>query len=217
MGIAVVYVVDVDAAGTGAFLHQGGEQLGGGYHAFADGRVLLVLHIQALEFVLVGEEGVVQTGYFVGREQGDVAAFNQAGVEQAVDLYAVIELAHTVIFHAAVVFQYQQAFHFDVPQRVEQGGRTAAHSALGTGFNGGLEHFEKRNAAGVLGFAATDFAAQAANAAGVDTDTGALGNVFHNRAGGGVDRVQAVVAFDQHAAGELARGGAHAAHDGGGQ
>ena len=159
MGIAVVYVVDVDAAGAGAFLHQGGEQLGGGYYAFADGRVLLILHIQALEFVLIGEEGVVQAGHFVGREQGDVAAFNQAGVEQAVDLYAVIELAHAVIFHTSVVFQHQQAFHFNVPQRIEQGGRTAAHAALGAGFNGGLEHFEKRNAAGVLGFTATDFAA----------------------------------------------------------
>ena len=52
----------------------------------------------------------------------------------------------------------------------------------------------------MLRFAAADFAAQAANTAGVDADACSLGNVFHNRAGGGVDGVEAVVAFNQYAA-----------------
>ena len=111
-------------------------------------------------------------------------------------MYAVIEMAHAVVFHAAVVFQYQQAFHFDVPQGVKQGGRTAAYTALRAGFHRRLEHFEEGNTAGMLRFAAADFAAQAADTAGVDADTGALGNVFHNRAGGGVDGIEAVVALD---------------------
>ena len=150
-------------------------------------------------------------------KQRNIAAFNQAGVEQAVDLHAVIELAHAVVFHAAVVFQHQQAFHFDVPKRVKQGGRAAAHAALRAGFDCCLKHFEKRNAAGVLRFAAADFAAQAADAAGVDADAGPLRHIFHNRAGGGVDAVEAVVALNQHAAGKLARGRAHAAHNRRGQ
>ncbi|SVK47293.1 Uncharacterised protein [Acinetobacter baumannii] len=63
------------------------------------------------------------------------------------------------------------------------------------------------------GFPATDRAAQRADAAGVDADAGALRNVFHNGAGGGVDGVQAVAALDQHAGAELAGWGAHAGHD----
>ena len=151
------------------------------------------------------------------REQGDVAAFNQAGVQQAVDLHAVIEMAHTVVFHTAVVFQHQQAFHFDMPQRVKQGGRTTAHPALRAGFHRCLEHFEERDTAGVLRFTTTDFAAQTTDAAGVDADTGALGNVFHNCAGCGVDGIKAVVALNQYARAKLARGCTHTAHDRRGQ
>ena len=78
--------------------------------------------------------------------------------------------------------------------------RTAAYAALRAGFNGRLEHFEEWDTAGVLCFAATDFAAQAADTAGVDADACTLGNVFYNRAGGGVDGVKAIVAFNQYAA-----------------
>ena len=213
VGVAVVDVLNVDAAGAGALLHQDGEEFGGRQAAFADAFVLLVLLVQALEFVLVGEKGFIEAGHFVGREQGDVFAFNQAGVEQAVDLHAVIELADAVVFHAAVVFQHQQAFHFQMPQRVKQRGRTAAHAALRAGLDGSLKHFEEGDAAGVLRFAAADFAAQRADAAAVDADAGALRNVFDNRAGGGVDGIQAVVALDQYAGAELAGGRAHAAHN----
>ena len=149
---------------------------------------------------MIGEEGIIQTWNFIRREQGNIAAFNQAGVQQAVDLYAVVQLTDTVVFYAAVVFQYQQAFSFNVPQWVEQGCRAATYTALRAGFNRRLEHFEEWDTAGVLRFAATDFAAQAADTAGVDADACTLGNVFHNRAGGGVDGVKAVVAFNQHAA-----------------
>ena len=69
----------------------------------------------------------------------------------------------------------------------------------------------------MLRFAATDFAAQAADTAGIDADTGALGNVFDNRAGGSVDGVEAVVALNQYARTELAGRRAHAAHDRRGQ
>ena len=103
------------------------------------------------------------------------------GVQQAIDLYAVVQLADTVVFYAAVVFQYQQAFGFDVPQWVEQGCSTAAYAALRAGFNGRLEHFEEWDTAGVLRFAATDFTAQAADTAGIDADACSLGNVFTSR------------------------------------
>ena len=115
-------------------------------------------------------------------------------------MYAIVQLADTVVFYAAVVFQYQQAFGFDVPQWVEQGCRAAAYATLRAGFNRCLEHFEKWDTAGVLRFSATNFAAQATDTAGVDADACTLGNVFHNRAGGGVDGVEAVVAFNQYAA-----------------
>ena len=122
-----------------------------------------------------------------------------------------------VLFHAAVVLQYQQALHLGVPQRVEQGGRTAAHAALGAALHRSLEVFVEGDAAGVEGFAATDGAAQTTDATGVDADAGALGNVTHDGAGGGIDGIQAVVALDQHAGAELAGRGAHAAHDRGRQ
>ena len=39
------------------------------------------------------------------------------------------------------------------------------------------------------GFATANRAAQRTNTSGVDADPGTLGNIFHNRAGGGVDGV----------------------------
>ena len=102
--VAVVNVLDVDTTGTGALLHQGGEQFCCRQSAFADVRVLLVFRVETLEFVLVGKKRIIQTRNFIRREQGNVAAFNQTGVQQAVDLYAVVQLADTVVFYAAVVF-----------------------------------------------------------------------------------------------------------------
>ncbi|VFS78278.1 Uncharacterised protein [Kluyvera cryocrescens] len=122
-------------------------------------------------------------------------------------------MTHAVAFNTAVVLQYQQAFHFQVPHWVEQGGRTTAHAALRAGFHRGLEVFIERDTAGVEGFTAANWATQRTDAAGVDTDTGALGNIFHNRAGGGVDRVEAVAALDQYAGAELASRRTHAGHN----
>ncbi|MNZ70346.1 hypothetical protein D3C78_886820 [compost metagenome] len=96
-------------------------------------------------------------------------------------------MTHAVAFNPTVVFQHQQAFNFQMPHWIEQSGRTATHAALGTGLHCGLEMFVERDTTGMEGFTATDRAAQRTDAAGVDTDTGTLRNVFHNGAGGGVN------------------------------
>ena len=153
----------------------------------------------------------------MGREQGDVAALDQALVQGAVDLHAVVHVADAVFLDAAVVLQYQQGFHLQVPQRVEQGRRAAPHAALGAGLDRRLEQLEEADAAGVLGLAATDGAADGADAPGVDADASAQGHVLDDGRGSGVDRVQAVTALDQHAGAELARGRTHAGHDRGRQ
>ena len=154
----MVDVLNVNAPGTGTLLHQCGKQVGSRNDALAYVRVLLVFRIETFKFVLIGKERLVQSRNLVGRKQRNIAALNQAGVQQAVDLYAVIKLADTVVFHTTVVFQHQQAFGFDVPQWIEQGCRTTTHAALRTGFDCRLKHFEKRDAAGMPGFAAPDFA-----------------------------------------------------------
>ena len=66
----------------------------------------------------------------------------------------------------------------------------------------------------MLRFTTTDFATQCTDTARIDADTGTLRHVFHNRAGSGVDAIQAVVTFNQHAGAELAGRCAHAGHDG---
>ena len=82
--------------------------------------------VERFELVLIREEGIVQARCIGRGEQGDVAALDEALVHQLVDLHAVVHVTDPVLFHAAVVLQYQQALHLGVPQRVEQGGRTAA-------------------------------------------------------------------------------------------
>ena len=213
VGVAVVDVLDIDAAGRGALLHHQREQLNGFNTLLANAVVLLVLGVQALKLVLIGEEGVIQARDVGRAEQGNIAALQQTGVHQLVDLYPVVHVTNAVGVGTTVVFQHQQAFHFQMPHWVEEGCRAAAHAALRAGFHRGLEMLVERNAAGVEGFAAADRAAQRANAPGVDADAGALGNVFHNRAGGGVDGIQAVAALDQHAGAELTGWGTHAGHD----
>ena len=52
-------------------------------------------------------------------------------------------------------------------------------------------------------FATANRATQRTNTPGVNADPGTLGNVFNNRAGGGVDGIQAVAALNQHAGAEL--------------
>ena len=126
-------------------------------------------------------------------------------------------MANPVLFYAAVVFQHQQVFHFIVPKRVEQGGRTTAHTALGAGLYGCLEILVERNAARMECFTATDRAADGTDVTGIDADTGTLADIFHDGAGRGVDGIQRVAAFYQDAGTELAGRGANAGHDRGRQ
>ena len=104
----MVHVLDIDTASPGAFLHHEREQIHRWHGALADAVVSFVLRVQALELILIGKKGIVQTGHIMRREQGNVLAFNQALVHQAVNLHAIIQVAHTVFFHTTVVFQHQQ-------------------------------------------------------------------------------------------------------------
>ena len=61
----------------------------------------------------------------------------------------------------------------------------------------------ERNTTGMERFATANRATQRTNTPGIDADPGTLGNVFNNRAGGGVNGIQAVTALDQYAGAEL--------------
>src|SRR5690606_36015895 len=98
-------------------------------------------------------------------------------------------------------------------QGIEQCGSATTNPALRARLNSRLEHFVERDAAGMFGFAAADFTTQGADATAVDTDTSALRYIFDNSAGGGVDAVQTVAAFDQHARAELTCRRAYTRHD----
>lgn len=195
MGVAVIDVLDVDATGTGTLLHHQGEEIHCLEGLLANGRILLVLDVERFELVLIREEGIVQTRRIGRGEQCDITALDEALIHQLVNLHTVVHMTDTVLFHAAVVLQYQQAFHLGVPQRVEQGRGTAAHAALRAALHGSLEVFVEGDATGVERFATTDGAAQTADATSVDADTCTLGDVTHDGAGGGVDGVQAVIAL----------------------
>ena len=213
MGVAVVNVLDVDTAGRSTFLHHQGEQIDRLHALLTDAVVFFIFGVQTLELILIGEERVIQARDVGRAEQGDVFPFQQTGVHQLVDLHAVVHVTHAVAFHAAVVLQNQQAFHFQVPHRVEQGRSATAHAALRAGFYCRLEVLVERDTAGVERFTAADRAAKRTDTTGVDADTGTLGNVFHDGAGSRVDGIQAVTALDQHAGAELTGRGAHARHD----
>ncbi len=90
-----------------------------------------------------------------------------------------------------------------MPHRVEQGRSATAHAALRAGFYCRLEVLVERDTAGVERFTAADRAAKRTDTTGVDADTGTLGNVFHDGAGGRVDGIRAVTALDQNAGAEL--------------
>src|SRR5690606_13673004 len=102
--VAMVYVLNVDAAGAATLLHHQRKQFDGRQRALANGRVLFVLLIQTFEFVLVRKEGIVQAGYIVRGKQRNVLALEQALVHQLVDLHPIVKMAHEVFFSTAVVF-----------------------------------------------------------------------------------------------------------------
>ena len=114
------------------------------------------MQIETLELGLIGKEGVVQPGGGRGAEQGDVTALDQALIHQLVELHAIVHVAHPVVLDAAIVFEHQQGFNLQVPQRIEDGGGPTTHAALRAALHRGLEVFVEGNAAGVEGFAATD-------------------------------------------------------------
>ena len=213
MGIAVVNVLNIDTTGRRTFLHHQREQLNGFHTLLADAVVFLIFGVQAFKLFLIGEERVVQPRYVGRAEQGDIFTFQQTGIHQFVDLYPVVHMTHAVAFHPTVVFQHQQAFNFQMPHRVEQRSRTATHTALRAGFHRCLEMLIERNTTGMERFATANRATQRTNTPGIDADPGTLGNVFNNRAGGGVNGIQAVTALDQYAGAELTSRGTHAGHD----
>ncbi len=104
MGVAVVDVLDIDAAGRGALLHHQREQLNGFNTLLTNAVVLLVLGVQALKLVLIGEEGVIQARDVGRAEQGNIAALQQTGVHQLVDLYPVVHVTNAVGVGTTVVF-----------------------------------------------------------------------------------------------------------------
>ena len=104
-----------------------------------------------------------------------------------------------------------------MPQGVKHRRRAATHATLRAAFDRSLKVFIKRDAACVLGFAIANWAADGANTSCVDADACALRDVFDDGTGGGVDGIQTVATLNQHARTELARGCAHARHDGRGQ
>ena len=67
------------------------------------------------------------------------------------------------------------------------------------------------------GFAATNLATKGSNRTGIYTNTGTLRNIFHNGRGGGVNGIQAVATFNQHARAELTGWRTYACHDWGWQ
>ena len=79
VGIAVVNVLNIDTTGRRTFLHHQREQLNGFTTLLADAVVLLVLGVQALKLVLIGEEGVIQARDVGRAEQGDIFTFQQSG------------------------------------------------------------------------------------------------------------------------------------------
>src|SRR5690606_8447632 len=199
------------------FLHHEGEQFHGRQRALANGGILFILLVKTLELVLISKERFIKPRNVVWREQRDLTTLNEPLVHQAVDLHTVIEVADTVLFHPAVVLQHQQRLHFQVPQRVEQGGGATTHAALRARLHCGLEHLEEGQAAGVLRFTTANLAAERADAAAIDADARALRDITHDGTGGRIDAVQAVVAFDQHAGAELTRGRTHTRHNGCGE
>ena len=132
---------------------------------------------------------------------------DEALVHQLVDLHAVVHVTDPV-FHAAVVFSTSR-----LPPRCATAGRTgwphrrARRPGSSTSPQSGS--ICRRGCSRCGRLRRHGWAAQTTDATGVDADAGALGNVTHDGAGGGIDGIQAVVTLDQHAGAELAGRGAH--------
>ena len=108
-------------------------------------------------------------------------------------------MTHPIFFHATIIAKHQKRFHFQMPQRIKQRCRTATHAALRTRFHRCLKHFEKRNTTRMLCFTATNGATHSPNTPCVNADARPLRHIFHNRRSGCVNRIQTVIALNQHA------------------
>ena len=64
MGIAVVDILQINTAGTGALIHKGTEELDCFDALFANGVVRLVFHIELFEEILILKKGIVKTEDF---------------------------------------------------------------------------------------------------------------------------------------------------------
>lgn len=196
--IAVIDILDINPACRCPLLHHEGKQLDSFHPFFADRAVGFVLPVQALERILIGKESLVKPGDIRRTEQCDVSSFYQALIHQAVQLDTVIQMAYTVFFNAPVVFQHQQAFRLEMPQRIVNCRRSTPDTSLRTGFDRTLEKLVKRNASGMKRLPSPDRTAQRPDTAGTDSDSGPLGHIFHNGAGCRIDRIETVAAIDQY-------------------
>ncbi|CHD51304.1 Uncharacterised protein [Salmonella enterica subsp. enterica serovar Typhi] len=159
----IVHVVDVGNVNTtsrGTLLHQRREQVDGRDRFLTDALVGFVLQVQLFELVLINKERVVQARHIVWAEQRNVFVAHQAAIHQTVNHHAIVEMTNTVLFNATVVFQYQQTFNFQVPDRIERCSSAAANTALRAGFHSCLEVFQERNNASVGGLAIADLTSQ---------------------------------------------------------
>ena len=100
-----------------------------------------------------------------------------------------------------------------MPQGIIQCGCSAAHTTLAAAFDCCLEMFVKRYYACVISIAIADRTVECADATGANADASTLAHILDDTAGCGIDRVQTVVGFNQHATTELFHRCAHTCHD----
>ncbi len=104
-------------------------------------------------------------------EKSDVFVAYQTTIHQTVDHHAIVQVTDAVFLNTTVVFQYQKALNFEVPDWVVRCRRAATNAALGARLHCGLEMFQERDNASVNGFAIADLTAQRTQTTKADTNT----------------------------------------------
>ncbi|SAC16641.1 Uncharacterised protein [Enterobacter hormaechei] len=169
----IVHVVDVrniNATSRGTLLHQRRKQFDSRDGLLANAVIGLVLQVHLFKLILVNKERFIQTRYIVWAEQSNVFVAHQAAIHQTVNHYAIVEMANAVFFDATVVFQHQQTFNFQMPDRIERCSSTAAHAALGAGLHRRLEVFQEWNNTSMGGLAIADLTSQRSQASKANTN-----------------------------------------------
>ena len=209
----MIHVHEIDATCVFALLYECREQV----HCFdlflAQTIVAFCGFVQFTETIHIAEKCFIHLRNIVWAKQGDVSAGQQSFIHDFVELHSIVHVTHTVFVGAFVVFQYQQIFYFQMPQGIIQCGCSAAHTTLAATFDCCLEMFVKRYHTCVIGIAITDRTVECADATGANADTSTLAHILDDTAGCGIDRVQTVVGFNQHATTELFHRCAHTCHD----